>query len=268
MGMKKIMLAVGFIGMMVSIGFAGVIFTDDFSDNNRDGWYVDGTHTFDFSGDGMKVTPGGVVGRAIQTTFTPTTLKIGDKLTVSLGFQFASTIPDTDRAYRFGLFNSNGTSLSADTTMNAVTNSINVDNIGYFAGLSTGTSNGWSFIYNDTAASQFMSISSPAAQVGTSNFSFVKVNDKDVHEILLSIERSAASEYVITFSVDGTAYSRTHASGGEMTDMFDTFAVYYANTAPFILSDVNISMIPEPTTIGLFSVVGAGLLFIRRRTAR
>jgi hypothetical protein len=226
---------------------AKVIFSDDFSDNNRisvpngGNWYVDGTHTFDFSGDGMKVTPGGTVGRAIQTTFTPTPLKIGDTLTVSFGFQFASTIPNTDRGYRFGFFNSNGTSLSEDTTLNAVSNPINVDNIGYFAGLSTGTSNAWSYIYNDTADSQFMSISAPATQVGASNFSFVKVNDTDVHEILLSIERSAASEYVITFSVDGTAYSRTHSSGGEMTDTFDTFAVYYANTAPYILSNVAVA---------------------------
>jgi len=226
---------------------AKVFFSDDFSDNNRisvpngGNWYVDGTHTFDFSGDGMKVTPGGTVGRAIQTTFTPTTLKIGDTLTVSFGFQFASTIPDTDRGYRFGLFNSNGTSLSADTTSNAATSSINVDNIGYFSRLSTGTSTTGSDIYNDTEASNFMSVTSPAIRIGDVDSSFASVNDTAVHKILLSIERSAASEYVITFSVDGTAYSRTHASGGEMTDTFDTFAVYYANTAPYILSNVAVA---------------------------
>jgi hypothetical protein len=259
--------------------FATTLLTDDFSDGNRTStpnggnWYSVGTNTVTFPDGGMNVAPGGAINRSMQTTFSPASLAVGDSITATLDLRFTDTIPDLDRGFRIGLFNSNGTSLTSDDTVgNATTLASNVDNSGYWVGLSTGPTHKSTYMYYDTAAANFMSISAPAVNLGT-EFNFGAINDAAVHSFSLAIARTSTG-YDFTFAVSGTLAgisptgfaSRTYT--GTSTDTFDTFAIMTNSSAlDYTIDNVAITVIPEPGPLGLLALGGLAPILRRRRRA-
>jgi len=124
--MKKTAIALATL-MVASESMAATIFSDDFSDGNRDGWYLlndggqnslvaetlGGGETVMTFSDGDSTTAdwyGGV------TSFSAQDLSLdGATITLSFDYTNASNWP-SGRGWTVGLFNSNGTSVTADTT--------------------------------------------------------------------------------------------------------------------------------------------------------
>ncbi len=89
----------------VSTLSAGEIFSDDFSDNNRTGWWSSSTSGgIDASGGFLAVT----AGRSVQTSFAPVDLSLGQSISLQFQVSFSAPAGSTSGGFRFGLFDSNG----------------------------------------------------------------------------------------------------------------------------------------------------------------
>lgn len=210
-----------------------VIYESSFGDRQRAGWFVNGTHEFEFPGEAIRVIPGGGIARTMQKPFPRTSLAVGDSLLVSFRFQLAADlIPSLDRQLRFGLFDSGGSPIQADNTNNAVTDPHNRNYVGYWVGISTGRSeapppNEFVNFYNNLSQSNFMSILSGAGLNLDSEWTFGNLADSVERPMVLRIDRLGESEYRLSYLVGGVGdASRTHEMGGEFTDSFDTFVIY------------------------------------------
>ncbi len=85
---------------------AKTLFSDNFSDNNTNGWFASATNSLSAGNGAMQVT----AGRHAQAAFPATTLAVGDTITLSFDVTFAgSKTFNQYNAFRFGLFDSNGT---------------------------------------------------------------------------------------------------------------------------------------------------------------
>ena len=105
----KSILRLGTLLASVSLACAGPIFTDDFSDNNRDGWFSSSTSTsnnVDASSGALFVNPG----RSVQTHFTAATLGLGESVTLNFDVSFSAPT-NQNGGFRFGLFDSNGSTI-------------------------------------------------------------------------------------------------------------------------------------------------------------
>lgn len=261
--------------------FATTLLTDDFSDGNRTSspnggnWHYVGTNTITFPGGGMNVAPGGAISRTMQTTFSATSLAVGDSLTATFDLRFTDSLATLDRQFRMGLFNSAGTSLTADDTVgNATSLASNADNYGYWSGISTGPSNnGDAFMYyQPTGGNSFMSTTSTGAVNLTSDFNFGGINDNLTHTFTLTLARtSTAFDY--TFAVSGPLTGTlptgnvTRTYTGTSTNTFDTFAIMTSNAAlDYTIDNVAISVIPEPGQLGLLALGGLAHVLRRRRS--
>lgn len=92
-----------------SLACSAPVFLDDFSDNNRDGWFSSSTsssNNVDASSGALVVNPG----RSVQTHFTATTIALGETLTFSFDVLFSNPA-DQNGGFRFGLFDSNGSTI-------------------------------------------------------------------------------------------------------------------------------------------------------------
>jgi len=85
-----------------------------------------------------------------------------------------------------------------------------------------------------------------------------------------NFDADAAPEYTLGVSTDGVNYNTSIAMGsfhGSGTTEFEKvrFESIAGTTTGMIIDEV--SVIPEPATLGLVAVFGAGVLFVRRRLA-
>jgi len=264
----KSLVTIGFIIIAVAaISSAGVILTDDFSDGNRTGWHTYGNTTLTTTSNlYMTLTTSETVSRGAELNFGAQKLSVGDKLSVSFDMMQNTVSNSADRV-RIGLYNSNGTALIADTA-NAATAAAYLGRVGYYAALDTRTnSTGYVNIRNTTSTQTQLSTITGQSQVSLNN---VNIFDANWDSVLWSIERTGAAEYTLAISVNGGAEkSWVHSSGGEMTDTFDTFVLYQSTgIASFTLDNVQVSVIPEPATIGMLGLGGVTLLMFRRRFIR
>ena len=256
-----------------AISSPGVILTDDFSDGNRTNtpnggvWYKYGNTTLTTTSNlYMTLTTSETVSRGAELNFGAQTLSVGDKLSVSFDMMQNTVSNSADRV-RIGLYDSNGTALTADTA-NAATATAYLGRVGYYAALDTRTnSTGYVNIRNTTSTQTQVSSISGQANVALNN---VNIFDANWDSVLWSIERTGAAEYTLAISVNGGAEkSWVHSSGGEMTDTFDTFVLYQSTgIASFTLDNVQVSVIPEPAIIGMMGLGGVTLLLFRRRFLR
>jgi hypothetical protein len=264
MSAMKTATTIGFIIIAaVTISPAGVILTDDFRDGNRIStpnggtWYKYGNTTLTTTASNLyMVAITDTSARGAELNFGAQKLSVGDKLSVSFDMMQNTVSNSADRV-RIGLYDSNGTALTADTA-NAATAAAYLGRVGYYAALDTRTnSTGYVNIRNTTATQTQVSTITGQTQVSLNN---VNIFDANWDSVVWSIARTGAAEYTLAMSVNGGAEKKwVHSSGGEMTDTFDTFVLYQSTgIASFTVDNVQISVIPEPATIGL---LGIGTLF-------
>ena len=249
----KTTVAIGFIIIAAAaISSAGVILTDDFSDGNRTStpnggaWYKYGNTTLTTTSNLYLATTSGSLARGAEVNFGAQTLSVGDKLSIRFDMMQNTVSNSIDRV-RIGLYDSNGTSLTADTA-NLVDNAVYIGRVGYFATLDTRTNGATGSVTLRNTPSTAVQLSTAAGQLnlGSSN---VNIFDANWDSVVWSIARTGAAEYTIAMSVNGGAEkSWAHSSGGEMTDTFDTFVLFETGGLSSFTID---NFIVEKTSVGM-----------------
>ena len=181
----------------------------------------------------------------IGTMSSSTTLQIGDTLTLSLDGRYWETPANNTGGLRFGFINSG--SLDNNFYIQAGTGG-QTGMILYRDGVGDNSPGGGSGITSLTSTASGPSYASLATDPFTAFF---------------SITRTAASEYSIVASINGSTRTATSSVGWDSYN-----AIFIRNggiTSDFLIDNVSVSLIPEPSAALLGAVGLLGLL--RRRRA-
>lgn len=280
---------------------AQTLLNEDFSDNERATQNLPGSSTWflltapsaSTSSSNLTAAAGGLaftqpataVTTNIVTFFTasgsPRAIVDGETLTVSFTLTLSSLNASTSaNTIRFGLFNSGATPtrVSADST-GASAN---------FTSSAFSNDGGYQIGFNPGATATLVSVNERnAASVDASNTALFSSNTATTTSLAtssLAIGATAATPFNVSFSIgrSGTSYSLSSTINGQtiaFTDTsisatsFDQFALQYSTAAvgtsgTITLDDLNISVIPEPSTFAaLAGLGGLGFAAIRRRRA-
>lgn len=90
-------------------------------------------------------------------------------------------------------------------------------------------------------------------------------------DFVMTVVRDTANSYSLTVLWGTESLSTTVNDplfGGDLTHIDSIgFRMNSKDATDLTISGINLSVIPEPATLGLISMVGAGILFVRRRFA-
>lgn len=253
-----------------------VLLQDTFGDNGRtNGPSADDTawYTTNSSGSNLTVSGGTMVlgGGLQQIAFAGAfaggaqqTIGIGNALELSFNFNFQASPSSNLAGLRFGLYNSNGTSLISD-------NSTADDNdLGYFAFLHTGAGIGSDF-RKETGTSNSPVIGGDNADLDAASSSTLATPTFGTgsHTARMILTRTATSSLLLELLVNNISlYSvtDTNATGGFIT--FDEVAIGRgAITQNLVVDNITVTYypVPEPASLGLIAFGGLTLLQRRRR---
>lgn len=261
--------------MVASESMAATIFSDDFNDGNRNGWYLlndggqnslvaetlGGGETVMTFSDGDSVTAdwyGGV------TSFAAQDLSLnGAKITLSLDYTNASTWPN-GRGWSVGLFNSNGTGVTGDTTA---------------AGLGWGASANDSGIYGNAQNNYPRFTIRENVNQGIWGGTGSDLNDREENEAYaeagtwfsysLEIENIAGDlQYTVTFSGDPVVGTLTQVYLDETVNnySFDQIGFSARDDVSSSFDNVEVTyVVPEPSSAALLGLGGLALVLRRRK---
>jgi len=216
------------------------------------------------SGNALTWTPNNntVTSRGFTGVFTNDTFAlaaVGDTIDVKFDFRFTAIPANSTSGLTFGLYNSNGTTITADDS------GAQDNDFGYRTDLGTGTSASI-FLGKETnagAGGTGTTTSGDTATITLATSTPVAINDTAKHSGQFTLTRTA-SGIDISVGYDGS----TVATGSSTSALFTTFDefVFSQNSATTYRIDnfVVTSNVPEPTmSVGL--LLGAGMLAMRRR---
>ncbi len=260
---------------------------DQFTDNDRTNqslttsakWTVGGVVASGAAAGGVYQVNAGLNGnqnRNFETTAyftdsgTITLANIGDKLTLTFDATFTLRGSAADNALRFGLFNSQGTRVTADnTTANGADAAFNND-LGYSL-WANGLQSGDTVLYERTGTDDTLMASSANTQIGTGGTNSSLLNGTST-SASFSLERTA-SGLLITSSIGGGTVSFTDTTVStysfDMIQIFgagSTFSDNGSNSGNIVLDNVQVVLVPEPTAFAmLLGSLGIVTIFRRRR---
>jgi hypothetical protein len=196
--------------------------------------------------------------------FTATTLDIGDSITLSFDFSYADAAASAGNQLRFGLFNSGGSQVSAD---GATSDSAFNDDAGYgsFYSLQTTEGSGGYSIRGRTGGNDTLW----SASTGGLDTLLVS-DDSDISAVdttysaSFTITSTASGELTISSTINGQTIEYTDTAASTTT--FDMISIYAggANGA-LTLSNMSVTLIPEPSTFALLTSLGVfGFSIVRR----
>ena len=258
-----------------------VIINDTFSDNDRlnsnlpgsAAWYSSSTsvshaNVVDAGGGNLALEiSGSTTARQVATFFTPISLAVDDKLTVSFDFTPTATIPATDSVLRIGLVNG-ATPQTGDSQIAGVMS-------GYAVWVNSGTN--LARFRERTENSGGIVNSAPAwatrGDVGdqTPDPTFAWVQN-ETYAISFSIQRVSETEINLVYNITGNGvdFTTSFLDDSITAIEFNALAFGLHNTLDTGLIDnvlLEVAVIPEPANL----TVWAGALalgwfaFIRRR---
>jgi hypothetical protein len=260
---------------------ASVVFSSDFSSGNRNGFFLArGTSGVTLSvqddsagigtGNALDVSQSGAgttSNRPIVAYFPLQTLNDGDTLTFSADTRLLGTVPSSDRRFRLGLYNSNGTQVTADTGTTVTTD----DDNGYTTRNDVGTDSGNSTTMDiqqliSTGANKgVLAVDSAVAQSPDTNAS---MNDNLPHHFSFSIQRSGASLITtLTYSHDAsTTVTVSGTDSAPPVTSFDELAFGQNGVAlSYRIDNIQVSYTPAPEPGAIALISACGLIFGRRR---
>lgn len=203
--------------------------------------------------------------RRLAGEFTAQSLaNVGDSITLSVDFRMTTlgTTGNTNRGFKVGLFNNNGTSLTADvaTTAEATITSLS-DDKGYFVGIGTGTTGTTAIMKENGLAASFMAGTDIDYLTPSGGLS-PQIGDLLAHSLVLTITKDTAGTLKVDFTLDGGAVDLTSGGGTTLVTSFNE--VGFSNGAyqtGFVIDNINVTTIPEPATM---SILALGALMLQR----
>lgn len=214
--------------------------------------------------------------RRLTAAFASTTLgaNTGDKLVLSFDMRLAETPTANQVGFRFGLFNSAGTSIASDNPQGVNQPTAQNDDFGYVVKISTGApATLENSITDESAGNNPTGGTVLAGETVLGNAaSPITINDQLKHSFSLTLERVGASLINLSFIADGIL--KTTAIDATPFLTFDTIHIAQGNVSTdFRIDNVRVetllaaaAAIPEPATLSLAALGFAALL--RRRNVR
>lgn len=249
---------------------------DTFGDNNRingadagdTAWFTTNT-----SGSNLTVSGGAMVfgGGVQQTAFMGAfangarqTVEVGHALDLMFNFNFQASPSSNGAGLRFGLYNSNGTSLISDN------GTADNNDIGYLAFVHTGASTG-SDLRKEANTDSTPLIGPDIVDLNSSGSATVPTPSFGTgsHTARMILTRTATSNMLLELLInDVSLYSvtDTNVTSGFMT--FDEVAIGRgAITQNLVVDNVTVTYypVPEPASLSLIGLGGLALLGRRRR---
>lgn len=206
----------------------------------------------------------GTVGGLIHGQFTPTSLEVGESLTLSFNYRLSAALNAGD-ALRFGLFNTNGSPVTTDTNGSSATNGYT----GYmgYTNPNSSSATGTRLIVDTDATNRFFTTS--GLTVITTGPAFAA--GANVQSVTLTIMRESATEMRVTGNAGGGVFGGLESVSNFTS--FDTVGFRLNSTSTGLsIGDISLTYaaIPEPASSA--ALVGVGLLGFaalrRRRPAR
>lgn len=264
--MKKtpILLTALAMGILTTATQAAVIFSDNFSDGNRDGWYVSTTGTSTAVTSQQLVLTSTSASANTLTYFTPTTLAIGDIMTLSFDVSFSNTT-SADNNLRVALLNSGGAANQINSDLATFNDAAFNGYVGYAGFHNRG---GSANAIRSRAGSNNTLFTTNAGGFATSlanNTSALNLVADTFYNYTLTYAYNTASEFVITASLNSVPISHTITSSPVTT--FDTIALFQVSSGATTLDNFTVTVIPEPSTWALLAVSLTAMVVLRRRRA-
>ena len=203
------------------------------------------------------------------TTASGSPISLIDGQSMTLTISFVPTFPvalTSDNIIRFALFNSTGSRVSVDGGGTAPTSHVYAPYVGYLGGIGNGLSiyernSGSDNLINSLGSGGYTSLKTGAALTLVSGTAYAYT---------MELVRSGAN-MVLTSSLTGGGLSGktiTITDSASAFTSFDTITLYSTSAVPtLVYSGVELSVVPEPGTLGLtvFGALAAFSLFRRRR---
>jgi hypothetical protein len=215
------------------------------------------------------------------------TMAVGQTLTASMTFQYASAPINSGFGIHFSLLNSNSTGSQNNQTLSEMGTTTVAGNVaatnysGYYAQLDpnastttgidsifyrpTGSNTSW--VGSNTGSTPLdTSVLGPIASLGT-----------DKYKAVLTLTEASATTMTLGFNLldetlggtDVTAYDIAPLTTSNFVGSFDTFTIGLGSSGPVTVSEASVVAIPEPSTYA--AILGAatlGLVAFRSRRQR
>ncbi|MBC2601794.1 hypothetical protein [Puniceicoccus vermicola] len=244
-----------------------IIYSDNFSDGNRDGWY-------NSNASGGLVVDNGQL-KSINTTsrfltyFSPTSLEVGESMTVSFDLEMAS-VGDSNYGFRIGILDSEGLSNQVSADDYGDTNALFNNYSGYRLNTNLGadTSNITTFAGRTGVSDDLLGSTSMTSVSGSGTANGVKIEAETSYPTSFTFLRTDTDTLSLSFSMNGIVLSTQDSPANTFT--FDTLAFYRKQDAggDIFLDNVEVSYdgIPEPGQASMiFGAIAAAVIMIRRR---
>ncbi len=254
------------IGMAPLASAATVLFNDTtFSANpNAEGYYSATSTTSTVTGSGSGLTWNSATNfDSFFKQFTPTTLAVGETMTLSFTL-VSGPAGNVNTGFYYGLYDTSNTFAS-----NQVASPWTGSTRGYALGLPRGTRTATAWYGLNVDASNLLSNGSQLGSVSPTQ-TYVAAGPQTTL-VEFSITRSGASTILLDGTYDATTMT-TFDTGANDYFTFDTFAMgMTGGTGGFIIDNISVTVVPEPSSIALLAVglFGAmGMRHYRMRRAR
>jgi hypothetical protein len=193
---------------------------------------------------------------------------VNDAVTLSFKFRFlnATTVADNNTAFRFGLFNSKSTPVTADNT------TASNDDQGYYVTMGDATQASSTLAYNESGGTSPI-LGGTDRNPATASAGVTGINDNLGHTVSMTLTRTSATALGMSLVIDGGAPVTTSFSviypGFDEIAFSDGFVGTASGQLNFAVDDVQVTannvVVPEPMGLGLAGVVVAGGMLGRRK---
>lgn len=208
--------------------------------------------------------------RRMTALFPSTTLgsNVGDKLILSFDMRFVEAPASNIYGLRFGLYDSNGTSISSDNPQGVTQPTAQNDDYGYYVRTSTGSPSPAAMEIMDEPSGDNPTGGGTLGSVIGAAGSPVAINDLLKHSFVLTVERTGVSSISLALTYDNVL--KATATDNTPVVTFDTIYLGMGSiSSDFLVDNVKLEtasavVIPEPSSLAL-GLAGVGLLTLARR---